>query len=56
MQLLVGIVAGDPLTYTAFYDRHAPRILGILIRALRHRAERRGCVAGDLSSGLANRR
>ena len=29
MKLLLGVVAGDRLAYAAFYDRHAPRILGI---------------------------
>jgi RNA polymerase sigma-70 factor, ECF subfamily len=38
-QLLAQIVAGDRLAYTLFYDRHAPRILGLLVRGLRHRAD-----------------
>jgi RNA polymerase sigma-70 factor, ECF subfamily len=38
-QLLADIVTGDRSAYAAFYDRHAPRILGVLIRALRHRAD-----------------
>lgn len=38
-QLLSDITAGDRSAYAAFYDRHASRILGVLIRALRHRAD-----------------
>lgn len=38
-QLLADINAGDRSAYAAFYDRHASRILGVLIRALRHRAD-----------------
>jgi len=38
-ELLADIVAGDRSAYAALYDRHAPRLLGMLIRALRHRAD-----------------
>ena len=38
-QLLSDIVAGYRSAYAAFYDRHASRILGVLIRAARHRAD-----------------
>jgi RNA polymerase sigma-70 factor (ECF subfamily) len=37
--LLEQIVTGNRLAYTIFFDRHAPRVLGILTRSLRHRAD-----------------
>ncbi len=38
-ELITDIVAGDRSAYAALYDRHAPRLLGMLIRSLRHRAD-----------------
>lgn len=38
-QLLARITDGDERAYAVFYDRHAPRVLGLLIRGLRHRAD-----------------
>ena len=38
-QLIDRIAAGDRTAFTMFYDRHAARILGLLVRQLRHRAD-----------------
>ena len=37
--LLNGIAAGDGKAFTAFYDRHAPRVHGLLNRWLGHGAD-----------------
>lgn len=38
-RLVDRIVKRDPTAYAQFYDRHAPRILGLLLRGLRNRAD-----------------
>jgi len=37
--LLRAIASGDRAAFGAFYDRHAPRVLGLLVRLVRHRAD-----------------
>ena len=37
--LIARIAAGDRLSFALFYDLHAPRVLGLLVRCLRHRAD-----------------
>ena len=37
--LIARIAGGDHLAFAQFYDRHAPRVLGSLVRSLRHRAD-----------------
>ena len=39
VRLMERIVAGDHAAFALLYDRHAPRVLGLLIRSLRHRAD-----------------
>ncbi len=38
-ELLAGVAAGDQRAFAQFYDRHAPRVLGLLVRTLRHRVD-----------------
>ncbi len=38
-QLLSRIAGGDNSAFTAFYDRHAPRVYGLLNRLLDHKAD-----------------
>ena len=38
-QLIVRIATGDHAAFASFYDLHAPRVLGWLVRSLRHRAD-----------------
>jgi RNA polymerase sigma-70 factor, ECF subfamily len=38
-ELIARIAAGDRLSFALFYDLHAPRVLGLLMRCLRHRAD-----------------
>ncbi|MBI2824352.1 MAG: sigma-70 family RNA polymerase sigma factor [Planctomycetia bacterium] len=38
-QLIAQIVAGDRAAFALFYDRHAPRVFGLLARTLRDRAD-----------------
>lgn len=38
-QLLLEVAAGNQRAFAEFYDRHAPRVLGLLVRTLRHRVD-----------------
>lgn len=38
-QLLAEIAAGDQRAFAQFYDRHASRVLGLLVRMLHHRTD-----------------
>ncbi len=38
-QLIARVASGDRAAFSQLYDRHAPRVLGLLVRSLRHRAD-----------------